>query len=101
VVGGSIGTYTNGFAKIGTTGAVNFEMKYVPFNLTAKGPWETVELRSAFTEGDMPVWIIRNGVNDLAQDEYTDFSGAWNGTANGNGAVGGPRAWRIEYAGYS
>jgi hypothetical protein len=87
VVGGSIGTYTNGFAKIGTTGAVNFEMKYVPFNLTAKGPWNNVELGSAFTEGDMPVWIIRNGVNDLAQDERTDFSDDWNGTANGNGAV--------------
>jgi hypothetical protein len=44
-------------------------------------------LGSAFTEGEVPVWIIRNGVNDLAQDEHTDFSGAWNGTANGNGVV--------------
>ncbi|MDR0388215.1 MAG: hypothetical protein LBH57_09300 [Treponema sp.] len=88
MVTGPIGTYTNGFAKIGTTGAVNFEMKYVPFNLTGEGPWETVELGSAFTEGEVPVWIIRNGVNDLAQDEHTTFStGSWNGTANGNGAV--------------
>jgi hypothetical protein len=103
IVTGSIGEFTkgndtdSGFDKIGTTGAVNFEMKYVPFNLKEEGRWDNVELEPAVTEGGVPVWIIRNGLNDLAQTDKTDFNSfhhiAGDGEtiatpdANGNGAV--------------
>jgi hypothetical protein len=98
LVSGSIGAYTNGFAKIGTTGAVNFEMEYVPFNLAGTGnpnPWTGFDERSAFdlSGTNVPVWIIRNGVNDLAQNNDTNFAAfhhigdAGMDAANGNGAV--------------
>jgi uncharacterized protein YjdB len=64
------------------TGSANFNLEYVPFG--AKAIWgELVK----------PVWIIRNGVNDKAQDGNTTFvtpensSSPWNATKNGNGAV--------------
>jgi hypothetical protein len=95
---GSIGVYTEGFSKIGTKGSVNFKLQYIPFNLAGTGetnPWAVYNGKSVFDLGDQkePVWIIRNGVNDLAQDGNTDFTrfhhiagGDW-GNANGNGAV--------------
>jgi hypothetical protein len=82
-----IGTYTSGQDKIGTTGSVNFNLEYVPFNLTA---WNGIS-SSLFTtaSGGKPAWIIRNGVNDAVQNSGTDFAPAvpWDGTKNGNGAV--------------
>jgi hypothetical protein len=93
----SLGTYTSGITRIGTTGSVNFNLKYIPFNLAggAANPWNAFDGKSAFDlrEGNTPVWIIRNGVNDLAQDGDTDFNSFHNignpaaGTANGNGAA--------------
>ncbi|MDR0387682.1 MAG: right-handed parallel beta-helix repeat-containing protein [Treponema sp.] len=96
----SMGAYTDGFTKIGTRGSVNFKMEYVPFNLTDVSAWSGVnETDTAFNiSAGGPVWIIRNGVNDEAQDVKTDFNSfhhpdlkenetlATEG-ANGNGAV--------------
>jgi hypothetical protein len=84
--------YTSGLLRIGTAGSVNFRLEYVPFNKTAgeKNPWNTFNTKSVFDlrENKEPVWIIRNGVNDLAQNTDTDFSNLGkNKTANGNGAV--------------
>jgi hypothetical protein len=99
VITRSIGSYTNGFGKIGTTGSVNFRLEYVPFNLIESGAWSIVhETDTAFDLSERgPVWIIRNGVNDLAQTDTTDFNSfrhipGQNETittpnANGNGAV--------------
>jgi hypothetical protein len=68
--------------------------RYVNFNLTykplAKGevsgaPGPAAPLRAA-----LGPWIIRNGINDLPQDENTDFSAGadWRtGARNGNGAA--------------
>ncbi|MDR2742779.1 MAG: hypothetical protein LBB98_11600 [Treponema sp.] len=73
--------YTAALTRIGKGGSVSFKLEYVPFNLTAGEKW-------APFKGEPPVWIIRNGVNDLVQDGDTDFTGLGKGTANGNGAVG-------------
>jgi hypothetical protein len=72
------------------TGSVNFNLGYVPFGLTGGGYWEAFkERKSPFDlASGGPVWVIRNGVNDEAQDGSTSFSAAWNGTTvNGNGAL--------------
>jgi hypothetical protein len=102
VITRSIKDYTEGFKKIGTTGSVNFKMEYIPYNLTGGGetnPWAAYNEKSAFDlRGNKePVWIIRNGVNDLAQDGNTDFLSFHHiagkdetiatPNANGNGAV--------------
>jgi hypothetical protein len=87
-----IGSYTSGIGKIDTTGSVNFKLEYVPFNLTASAAWSGIKAAdTAFdlTEGG-PVWILRNGVNDAAQNAATDFNKlgkAGYGSANGNGAA--------------
>jgi hypothetical protein len=79
----------------GTRGWANFNLKYVPFNLREAGtpddnPWDGIDE----TGGHEPVWIIRNGVNDLAQDSRTVFpnpsvstASPWSAAKNGNGAV--------------
>jgi hypothetical protein len=67
----------------------------VPYNLTAGGLWSGFNSQSAFDlDGtNAPVWIIRNGINDLAQTAATDFTAFHNignpgaAAANGNGAV--------------
>jgi hypothetical protein len=67
------------------SGSVNFNLKYTPFG-SGGAEW------GGFAA---PRWIIRNGVNDEAQDEDTYFpnpvssAGAypWTGGKNGNGAV--------------
>jgi hypothetical protein len=97
VISGFLGTYTSGFSQIGAEGAANFRMAYVPFNKIGEqaNPWNDYDTQSAFDlSGEkFPVWIIRNGINDKAQDVETDFSQFHNidnpakGTFNGNGAV--------------
>jgi hypothetical protein len=66
----------------------NFNLEYVPFGLTGNPAWSGYDAESAFnlSEGD-PVWIIRNGTNDLAQDINTDYTSVGKGGKNGNGAV--------------
>jgi hypothetical protein len=76
-------------SQAGTEGAVNFNLKYVPFSLSSSGAWTGVT--SGYFSG-VPEWIIRNGVNDATQDANTTFAAAsnWTGisnTPNGNGAV--------------
>jgi hypothetical protein len=97
VISGLLGTYTSGFGRIGTEGSVNFRMGYIPFNKIGEhtNPWNVYDTQSAFDlSGDkFPLWIIRNGINDKAQDAETDFNQFHNianptkGTFNGNGAV--------------
>jgi hypothetical protein len=90
VITRSIGTYTSGFGNIGKEGSINFNLEYVPFNLTDGTKWTPYNDDSVFDlNGNPPVWIIRNGVNDKAQNEETDFN-AENPeieTANWNGAA--------------
>ncbi|MDR3160707.1 MAG: hypothetical protein LBU28_03735 [Spirochaetaceae bacterium] len=72
-----IGDYTG---TSGREGWVNFNLEYLPFK----------EKDRSMADRMLPAWIIRNGINDAAQDTGTDFSiGAdWrDGNANGNGAV--------------
>jgi hypothetical protein len=69
----------------GTSGSANFKLEYLPFGF---------EDMTAFTPFNLAAasWIIRNGVNDQAQNTNTTFALEdekipWNGTKNGNGAV--------------
>jgi hypothetical protein len=83
VIKRSINTFTQGatpFDKIDKEGSANFELTYVPFG---EAIW------SDYTHDSKTPWIIRNGVNDLAQTDATDFSSPanWPSTKNGNGAV--------------
>jgi hypothetical protein len=72
-VAGNVVTAPLGDLAVGDTGPVFFNLNYRAFNLPGNS-----------------LWIFRNGVNDNAQNTYTDFSGpaAWGtGGKNGNGAV--------------
>ncbi|MDR3138592.1 MAG: hypothetical protein LBT95_02840, partial [Treponema sp.] len=72
---------------VGQTGSVNFNLKYAPFSLSGSGSWTATSGYSVFSDG-VPEWIIRNGVNDEAQDGNTDFDKFGNESGyNGNGAV--------------
>jgi hypothetical protein len=65
-----------GDLAVGDADSVSFNLKYRAFNLP--------------DNASLKEWIIRNGVNDSAQDGNTDFGGpaAWaGGGKNGNGAV--------------
>jgi formylglycine-generating enzyme required for sulfatase activity len=79
--------YTDG---AGDTGSANFNLKYIPFSLKDTD-WSGFNDQSRFdlSVGKAPEWIIRNGINDLAQNGDTDFSSpiAWGGIKNGNGAL--------------
>jgi hypothetical protein len=70
-------------ARAGKQNSAGFNVEYVPFNLPQAG-W------NGWTASP-PVWIIRNGINDLPQNEYTSFErvnwGAGLTDPNGNGAV--------------
>jgi uncharacterized protein YjdB len=85
---GRVITLNLGALQVENEGSANFNLKYVPFSLNSADKW------AGFTalnkkEG-VPVWIIRNGINDQAQNSNTDFSSPgtdWAGTKNGNGAV--------------
>jgi hypothetical protein len=90
-----LGDYAKGSARVGKTGSVTFNLEYVPFNIRSSeegNPWETFDGVSVFDLAgtNEPVWIIRNGINDIAQDNYTNFmtfGTDGNETANGNGAI--------------
>jgi hypothetical protein len=85
-----INTYTSGISRIGTSGSANFRLEYVPFNLRTGSLWSNFNSVFDLDGSKAPVWIIRNGVNDLAQNSATDFTGFGtngNSTANANGAV--------------
>ncbi|MDR2743384.1 MAG: hypothetical protein LBB98_14720 [Treponema sp.] len=83
--------YTKGIRRIGAEGSVNFKLEYIPYNLKDGSKWMAYNGKSAFDlDGKAPVWIIRNGVNDQAQDQDTDFNNFGKtdtGKANGNGAI--------------
>jgi hypothetical protein len=80
--------YTS-LSQAGKGGSVNFALFFAPFNLVAG--WAGHDDASVFDlSAAPPVWVIRNGINDLAQDDKTDFENFGNvpvETANGNGAV--------------
>jgi hypothetical protein len=84
-VAGNAVTGNLGTPAAGTAGAVSFNLNYVPFNLTGDHA-ALLTSQSTYKKN----WIIRNGVNDAAQDAGTDFSdpAKWGtGGKNGNGAV--------------
>jgi hypothetical protein len=93
VITQSLSAYTVGFKQIGYSDSVTFNLTCLPFNLTGTevNPWTQYDSVSKFTltGSGTPEWIIRNGVNNKAQDGNTIFSSTenWNSTANGNGAV--------------
>jgi hypothetical protein len=86
---------------LGSKGSVNFKLEYVPFGLNNASAWSACkgggpDKTVANLEGGVPVWIIRNGVNDDEQDDKTDFAKlgtpdfrtmAQDKLPNGNGAV--------------
>jgi hypothetical protein len=71
----------------GKSGSVNFNLEYMPFNLGDKSFWSGFHSNYFNLTQGAPVWIIRNGVNDLAQDGNTNFSDF--GTIAGANANGG------------
>jgi hypothetical protein len=85
---GNVFTLAAGLLAAGAGGYANFNLSYVPFSLNTADKW------NGFTglnkKDGLPGWILRNGVNDLAQNANTDFTAAasWGGTKNGNGAAG-------------
>jgi hypothetical protein len=83
----------------GDSGSGYFNLEYVPFNKFNAGDWPVSVMSASLFKTklakDIPVWIIRNGINDAEQDENTYFD-AWkefgteiskNNRVNGNGAV--------------
>jgi hypothetical protein len=87
----NIGQYTN---VTETEGSANFNITYVPFSLFSTADVQKWTVKTAYFSSTpfngIPEWIIRNGVNDAAQNSNTTFAAGsmWNGTtANGNGAV--------------
>ncbi|MDR3324656.1 MAG: hypothetical protein LBS82_01520, partial [Spirochaetaceae bacterium] len=84
-----VATYTVETGQAGlTAGSVFFNMVYAPFGLgDFAANWKDARKFSKPLAA-LPLWALRNGVNDAVQDEGTDF-GAYDGTAshNGNGAL--------------
>jgi hypothetical protein len=81
-----IGTYK--LPQTGTTGNANFKLEYVPFGVLNSVSWPSNSVLNKIN--GVPVWIIRNGVNDTVQNSSTDFStpNDWAaGSKNGNGAA--------------
>lgn len=64
-----------GVPQIGIPQAVNFYLEYVPFNLISAdwGVYDSIS-KFALSSSSPPVWIIRNGLNDKAQTDHTDFA---------------------------
>jgi hypothetical protein len=85
----------------GDSGRVWMHLEYVPFGLAdasqwldEDGNWPREDWPGKGGSGsskDYPVWVIRNGFNDEAQnidtDFDTDFTSEATGKANGNGAL--------------
>jgi hypothetical protein len=66
-----------GLSQTGKAGAVNFALNFTPFNVTEG--WAGYDGASVFDlESGPPVWVIRNGLNDTAQDDKTDFTNIGN-----------------------
>jgi hypothetical protein len=86
--------YTAGLEDQFNEGSVNFNLEYVPFNLTDGAVWKKWGGDSNFSlDGKgLPVWIIRSGLNDEAQDGNTKFDDLDTGS-NGNGAA----AFRVKH----
>lgn len=87
-----MGTYTSKSDRKEKTGSAAFSLEYIPFNLRGSedaNPWKAFNDKSVFdlTGAREPVWIIRNGINDLPQDSLTNFNTLGDGTSNGNGAI--------------
>jgi formylglycine-generating enzyme required for sulfatase activity len=80
-----IGNYA--LQQTGTAGYANFKLEYVPFGVHGSAAWEKFD--SAGKIEGVPLWIIRNGINDLVQDAQTNFGvpNNWGSSANGNGAA--------------
>jgi hypothetical protein len=73
-----------------STGSVNFNLEYVPFGLRDVAGWADFAGKPGMMfdlTKKTPMWMLRNGVNDKAQDGSTDFSSVGVGGKNGNGAV--------------
>jgi hypothetical protein len=80
----------SGETQNGDSDSVYFNLEYVPFNLTDLSYWEGKTSSFLDPTKDTPAWIIRNGLNDLAQDGNTNFNssiGYTGASKNGNGAV--------------
>jgi hypothetical protein len=74
------------------TGTVYFNVEYVPGATTLNwGDWNNISCFTLLEDKTPkpPIWIIRNGLNDKAQDGKTDFSQAGIDSAayNGNGGI--------------
>jgi hypothetical protein len=85
----NLGTLTAG---ADSQGSANFNLKYVPFSLNSADTWSKFTDQEHLNQkgGEPPAWIIRNGINDTAQNANTDFSNPqtdWKNEKNGNGAV--------------
>jgi hypothetical protein len=87
----NLGTYS--VSDIGTSHWANFYMEYTPYSIMDTESWAQFNAKSKFNLTDgVPVWIIRNGLNDSRQDENTRFDSGLGKTVgetryNGNGAV--------------
>jgi hypothetical protein len=80
--------YISGKERIGKQNSANFNLEYIPFSFNDSGKWTGFSGKNM--KNGLPEWIIRNGVNDLAQNDKTDFKNPrdWGAEAkNGNGAV--------------
>jgi hypothetical protein len=87
-----------GALEAGKSGSANFKLEYLPFGFSAmddfiaQDPDAAGDIAGDIVPDYVP-WIIRNGVNDLAQDTDTTFALEngkipWGVAAkNGNGAV--------------
>jgi hypothetical protein len=62
-------------SEVGMTGAVWFNLEYVPFGIFDDEMWQRV------SGSERPVWVIRNGLNDNVPASATDF------VTNGTGAI--------------
>jgi hypothetical protein len=89
-----LGRYASEKDRDQKTGSAAFNLEYVPFSVRAAGgtnPWTRFDDKSAFdlSGTNEPVWIIRNGLNDLDQTSATNFEtfSQSGNTANANGAI--------------
>jgi hypothetical protein len=82
--------YTSTQERIGKHNSANFNLEYVPFSFGDSDEWAGFSGKNM--KNGLPLWIIRNGINDLPRNEKTDFKspgdwGAEGKNKNGNGAV--------------